>query len=91
LRAGSLLVMHLIYIDDSKDEKIACFLRPSNTTEDWHESLTRFISIRRLIRDLEGGARSVVQGTVCKILGQEEIKPTRYGIIWNVAPGCVSG
>ena len=28
---------------------------------------------------------NLAQGTVCKILGQEEIKPLRYGIISNVA------
>jgi hypothetical protein len=45
--------MHLVYVDDSKDTKLACFsalLVPENT---WSECLNRLIAIRRSMKDAD--------------------------------------
>jgi hypothetical protein len=46
--------MHLVYVDDSKDNKLACFsalLVPEST---WNDCLNRLIAIRRTMKDTDG-------------------------------------
>lgn len=46
--------MHIIYVDDSKDEKLACFSALAVPADSWHVTLDRFISLRRILRETEG-------------------------------------
>src|SRR5215204_1078808 len=41
--------MHLVYIDDSKDPKLACFAAISVPIDRWRECLTHLVDIRRTL------------------------------------------
>jgi hypothetical protein len=46
--------MHLVYIDDSRDGKLACFSALAVPAEVWHVTLDRLIAIRRILRETDG-------------------------------------
>ena len=43
--------MHFVYIDDSKDEKLACFSGLSIPEDNWHRSIDALLDMRRSMRD----------------------------------------
>lgn len=46
--------MHLVYIDDSKDEKLACFSAISIPEDNWRAALDHLIAVRRIMKDCDG-------------------------------------
>jgi hypothetical protein len=46
--------MHLIYVDDSKDNKLACFSALLVPEATWNDCLNRLIAIRRTMKDTDG-------------------------------------
>ena len=46
--------MHLVYIDDSRDEKLACFSALAVPAAVWHVTLDRLIAMRRILRETDG-------------------------------------
>jgi hypothetical protein len=46
--------MHFVYIDDSKDNKLACFSALLVPTDSWNECLNRLIAIRRIMKQSDG-------------------------------------
>jgi hypothetical protein len=46
--------MHLVYVDDSKDTKLACFSALLVPEDSWNEYLNRLIGIRRAMKDVDG-------------------------------------
>src|SRR5215204_146235 len=45
------ITMHLVYVDDSKDDKLACFSALLVPVDNWNDCLNRLINIRRTIKD----------------------------------------
>lgn len=46
--------MHLVYIDDSKDEHLECFSAISIPEDNWSACLTHLIGVRQQLRDSDG-------------------------------------
>lgn len=46
--------MHLVYIDDSKDGKMACFSALSIPEDQWNAALDHLVNMRRHMRDSDG-------------------------------------
>jgi len=46
--------MHFAYIDDSKDNKLACFAALLVPVDYWNECLNRLIAIRRIMKQSDG-------------------------------------
>lgn len=45
--------MHIVYVDDSKDKKLACFSALLVPVDSWNDCLTRLIAIRKTIKDTD--------------------------------------
>jgi hypothetical protein len=46
--------MHFVYIDDSKDNKLACFSALLVPADSWNDCLNRLLAIRRTIKQSDG-------------------------------------
>jgi Protein of unknown function (DUF3800) len=46
--------MHFVYIDDSKDNKLACFSALIVPVESWNDCLNRLLAIRRIMKQSDG-------------------------------------
>jgi len=46
--------MHLIYVDDSKDQKLACFSALSISEDNWQGALAHLNEMRRQLRESDG-------------------------------------
>lgn len=68
--------MHLVYIDDSKDENACCFSAIIIPASRWQESLDHLIAFRRSIRDAHGVYMTVELHATDWIGGRGNVAPT---------------
>lgn len=69
--------MHLVYIDDSKDEKTCCFSAIILPAEQWAASLDHLISFRRGLKNLYGVYTTVELHATDWLGGRGNVAPTR--------------